>query len=73
VSRGAATRIAPVRLHAIDSRLDDVVGTGFHHRFGEFTVRALIPPTPPLVPRRLTATADGEAPKAARRVAASEP
>ena len=57
-------------LYAISSRFGDVLGTNLYDRFGGFTVcviaitivYALILPALLLVPKRLTATADGEIP-----------
>ncbi len=68
-----AVLMASVGMNAIDSRFGDVLRTWPYERFGGVTVRALaitavyalILPTLLLVPRRLTATADGEPPKAA--------
>jgi hypothetical protein len=65
------TLMMSVGLFYIASRFGDVLGTNLYDHFGGFTVcviaitvvYALILPTLLTVPRRLTATADGEAPQ----------
>jgi hypothetical protein len=60
--------MASVALHAIDNRFGDVLGAWLYQSSGGFAscalaitgVYALIVPTLLLVPRRLTATRDGE-------------
>jgi hypothetical protein len=62
--------MATVGFTSIDARFGDVLGTNLYDHFGGFTVcviaitivYALILPTLLLVPKRLIATADGEAP-----------
>jgi hypothetical protein len=62
---------APSRAQGIASRFGDVLGTTLYDNYGGFAVcviattvvYALILPTLLLVPKRLIATADGEAPQ----------
>ena len=65
-----AMLMAATGLYTIDVRFGDLLGTTLYDRFGTFTVcviaitvvYALILPVLLLVPKHLTATADGEVP-----------